>query len=55
MLKLLTILIGKNCFTAFSTGIYSNRSFTVSNFFHMYTLLIKCYPFHCHLGKGADA
>ena len=51
----LTMFIGKNWFTEFSTKICSNRNFAGSDLFHMFTQSIKFSTFHCHLVKGTNA
>ena len=41
-------------FTQFSTRIYLNRSLTASDLFHVFTLSIKFYTFHCYIFKISD-
>ena len=41
-------------FTQFSTRIYLNRSLTTSDLFHVFTLSIKFYTFHCYIFKISD-
>ena len=41
-------------FTQFSTRIYWNRSLAASDFFHVFTLTIKFYTFHCQIFKTTD-